>query len=529
MIVVCSPQTAGSEWVFREIQLFRSVHGGHAVLAALVEGTGPESLRAVLGGPSVSPLVEPLAADFSRKGDGERLALLKLVAVLAGVRLDELVQRDAQRRIRNAMIAGSAAFCGMCVMGVLTFALLRAQASTVREQARSGALIEYMLTDIRTRLQGVGRLDLLDAVNQGALAYYASQTLSKLSNNALMQRAELLQAVGADNERRGKLDEASASFVEAKRTTDALLLAAPDDPKRILMAGRSEFYVGMINWRLGVMDEAEAHFRAYLHLAKRLVQVDPDNPDYLVEKGDASANLGMFFMRQSLDLDHAEPLFLETLADFRQAALQRNDTDVQMEIADAYGWLGDVERLRGNCEGAYMDRRKFQTTIAALPATDHANADVKTLLVANGLAMARIYLCRGDLDRALGELRARESEAERLAQMDQTDLAAQRQVRILRLFEAKVVMSRLPKSGPGSAVAAPTVGDCTLDGTMLHSEELQTFCRILDARSLLLRGDKAAANRELEGIDFSSVTRRGRLSERWGLDFKDEARQALLQ
>ena len=45
---------------------------------------------------------EPVAADAREHGDGKRGALLKLAAGLLGVKLDDLVQRDAARRARNA-------------------------------------------------------------------------------------------------------------------------------------------------------------------------------------------------------------------------------------------------------------------------------------------------------------------------------------------------------------------------------------------------------------------------------------------
>jgi tetratricopeptide (TPR) repeat protein len=523
LIVICSSNAVQSAWVHHEVHLFRDIHGSHTILAALVSGATPEVIREVLDGGDAIGQIEPLAADFGRDGVGARLALLKLIAVLAGVRLDELVQRDAQRRVRNSIIIGSSALIGMCIMVVLTVALLQAEMTTKHQQARSATLIEYMLTDMRARLKSVGRLDLLDAINKGATAYYASQTLSDLSDDALMQRAELLEAVGADNEKRGNLFEARSSFQEAKRTTDALLRAGEGDQKRIFAASQSEYYVGLISWRLGRMDEADSRFRAYLRLTKRLVQMDPDNASWLMEKGDASANLGMFYTRRSLDLDHAEPLFLETLADFRQVAVARpQDTEVQLQVADAYGWLGDLERLRGNCDAAYMYRQKAKTIIAGFLVTDRENAELRTSMVSNNLAIARVDLCRKDFDRAVKELQAGEIEAARVAQIDRSDLGAQQQVRIFSLFTIRAIILQSYQIG-ASASLIPSVGNCEADGIVLHSEELQNFCRILDCQTAILRRDRAAAKRALNGVNFASLLRQGRLSERWGLNFQDEA------
>jgi len=69
------------------------------VKAALAAGEPSEAFPLALqkaGG----AVIEPLAADFRPDGDG-RSALLKLVAGVAGIGLDELIQRDAQKRIRT--------------------------------------------------------------------------------------------------------------------------------------------------------------------------------------------------------------------------------------------------------------------------------------------------------------------------------------------------------------------------------------------------------------------------------------------
>ena len=97
LVVVASPDAARSRWVAHEIALFRELHPGAPVLIALVRGEVAEGLPASF----LSAQPEPLAADFRTEGDGPRLAFLKIVAGIAGLPLDALVQRDAQRRVRR--------------------------------------------------------------------------------------------------------------------------------------------------------------------------------------------------------------------------------------------------------------------------------------------------------------------------------------------------------------------------------------------------------------------------------------------
>lgn len=125
LIVICSPAAARSRWVDQEVTTFKRLHGEKRILALIASGEPgasaqpetadqecfPPSLRVrfdAYGQPTSTP-AEPIAADIRPGKDGRRLALLKLVAGLSGVGLDDLVQRDAQRRIRRltAIVVGA--------------------------------------------------------------------------------------------------------------------------------------------------------------------------------------------------------------------------------------------------------------------------------------------------------------------------------------------------------------------------------------------------------------------------------------
>ncbi|WP_445192270.1 toll/interleukin-1 receptor domain-containing protein [Sphingomonas sp. Tas61C01] len=111
LIVVCSPAAARSRWVNEEILSFKRLHGENRVLALIVAGEPgdgddecfPPALRFRLGedGQLSDVAAEPIAADLRPGKDGRRLALLKLIAGVAGVPLDALARRDAARRQRR--------------------------------------------------------------------------------------------------------------------------------------------------------------------------------------------------------------------------------------------------------------------------------------------------------------------------------------------------------------------------------------------------------------------------------------------
>jgi hypothetical protein len=127
LIVLCSPAAAASRWVNEEVRTFKRQHGERNVFAAILEGEPwaslipgredeecfPPALRFVVGadGQSSDQQAEPIAADLRPEEDGRRLGRLKLIAGLLGVRLDDLVQRELQRRQRRvtAIVAASLA------------------------------------------------------------------------------------------------------------------------------------------------------------------------------------------------------------------------------------------------------------------------------------------------------------------------------------------------------------------------------------------------------------------------------------
>ncbi len=520
MIVVCTPASAKSDWVGREVGFCRAVHGDGAILAALVDGDAAESLHPALLGHT------PLAADFGRRGDGPRLALLKLVAVLAGVRLDALVQRDAQRRIRHVTIACAAALLGMAAMAILAVVAVNARAAAERERARGATLIEYLLKDLRGRLQGVGRLDLLAAVNQGALAYYQGQNLTYLSDDALMDRAKLLRVMAQDDEKRGKFAEAAAEAGEALRTTTALLNARPDDATRIFEQAQSEFWVGFVNWRMKNLEEAEPHLQLYAALAGRLMRMDPANPAYAKEVGFANANLGTMVLRRWYDLPRAEQLFQAALAGMRAAEMRLpNDADIKDTIADDEGWLGDIERLRGNFPAAYAQRTAQKRVLEDMLAHDARNADIRTDLITNMRAFALLDAETRHFDKAVEELKAGRDAAMAQARDDPDNTDLKRKARIFDLFLARTWLSMPAASRPPDQELVKPLGDCDADRAVANNDELVTFCVILQARRLASLGRADDARAKLAPLVSRGGAAAERLSRRWGLDFAVEIRQ----
>lgn len=529
LIVICSPNSAASEWVGREVRLFRELHGAGAILTALCGGSAEDAFHSELrsAGPGGLAL-SPLAADFRPGGDG-RLAFLKVVAALAEVPLDELTQRDSQRRLRRVTAISAASLAGMVGASVLALVAIQARADADAERARGEKVIEFMLTDLRGRLKSVGRLDVLDAVNRGALKYYASQNLAHLPEKGLRQRAALLQAIGQDAEKRSDLSNAQAQFDEAKRTTAPLLQRHPNDLDNIYAHAQSEYWSGFIRWRRGDSAGALAGFEGYSSLARRLARLGPTNADWLMEAGYADSNLGVYFLRQSADAARAEPLFQSALMEFKAALVRRpDDRGIRGQIADGYAWLANAARVRGDYSRAEELRHTERTILQELLAVDRRDFELAFALSNNTLAIGRIRLARGDARGAVNLFRQVASMARRLARADPANMDVAKAVRIGELFEVRAWLDLPMSHWPPRGDLNTLLGDCAKEMSNPDRLELGRFCTILAARLAAKAGKIDEAETLIRRVNIAGSLGASRLSELWLIDLNHEERIATL-
>jgi tetratricopeptide (TPR) repeat protein len=405
LIVVCSPHSAASPWVAREIATFRELHPDRPIFSAIVEGEPDQCFPSALrtGG------AEPLAADLRAAGDGPRLGLLKLVAGLAGVGLDALVQRDAARRIRRITWVTAAAVAAMLVMALLTAFALNARAEAQRQRAEAEGLVEFMLTDLRTKLKGVAALSVLTAANQRALDYYQDQDLDGLSAESLERRARILHAMGEDDVRRGDLDHALRRYEEAGDTTSRLLAEDPFDPKRIFAHAQNAFYIGQVALRRRNYDSARRAFQQYKLLADRLIAAAPDDPRGRVELAYAEGNLCTVEIDSKGNLDTALSYCTSSLHNIQRAARGSSDPEIISTLANRYGWLADVYRARGETDQAWHMRKQQEQVVEGMLARDPDNFEIKEQWLTYQFSTAELEIARGAakparerLERALG-------------------------------------------------------------------------------------------------------------------------------
>jgi hypothetical protein len=421
LIVICSPAGAASLWVAEEIRTFRALHPDRPVLAAVLAGEPgdcfPEPLRA-LGSDGSGH--EPLAADFRPGADGERLGLLKLVAGLTAVGLDDLVQRDASRRIRRVTAVTAMALAAMLIMAALTVFALGARREAERQRTEAEGLIEFMLTDLRDRLREVTTLDVLTAVNARALRYYGDQEhLETLDEDALLRRARILHVMGEDDIARGNFPRAMAAFLEARRTTDEQLSRSPDDADRIFAHAQSEYWIGRVHELRQQWQPAGQQFARYAAAAQRLIGLQPDNPDYMMEMGWGAQNLGALRLNGLHDAQGAQRLFDTATYWFGRAARPPSHRSAALRAqANAFGWLADSFYVREMWRPSLAARLRQFRINQLLFEEDRASPEAIFRLAIAEQSVARTSVLAGERDTAAGLMSSAYHRARALTEHD---------------------------------------------------------------------------------------------------------------
>jgi len=378
MIVLCSPRAAASRWVNKEVIEFKKLRGDAFVLPVILKGEPgasaneleadaeecfPPAVRFKLGanGRLSRKLAEPVAADMRKSGDGHHRALLKVVAGLLGVGLDQLIEREMQRKQRRVIAVTAASMLGMLVMSALTFQAVTAQREAEYNRAQAEDLVEFMLTDLRKKLDAVGRLDALDSVGEKAVEYYDAQPVESLEDNSVGRRARAFHLLGEVEELRGDLAGAETMFDRAKGATAALLARNPNDPQRIFDHSQSVFWTGYMDIQHGDFEAALAAMRLYKDYSEQLVALDSDNPDWQMELSYAYGNMGALQLwnldqpRKAYENYEAAGIIIEKLIEDNP-----DNLTLQFSLADTYAWIADALRHFGHADETIAARKKQQ-------------------------------------------------------------------------------------------------------------------------------------------------------------------------
>lgn len=417
LVVLCSPDAVASPWVTREIELFRTIGPDRPILAAVVCGD-----PATVIPQAISSQREPLAADLRPEGDGRRLGFLKIAAGIAGVPLGSLVQRDAQRKLRRVTAITLVTACLAIIMAIMSVIAIKSRNEAERQRREAVALASYMGNDLREKLRGVGRLDLMADVNDRALAYCRGQgELAALPVDAVLGCVQIYHGIVEIETTldQGDLAAAEANAQVAYRATERLLARAPGDANVIYAHGQSQYWVGRV---CEVREDyaAAAHwFAAYDASARQLQQHEPNSSRSLMELGFGALNRGIVAFRGDLADADAASLFEQAIGWFGRAAQRQPRADKpQQELANAWSWLSNLRYNNGDYAAALAAQRQaagIRRRLADADPQDRAKL-FDRLIAERALALAQLRL--GNVAAAGTQLRQTAAQAGDLAASD---------------------------------------------------------------------------------------------------------------
>lgn len=338
LIVLCSPAAQSSRWVNEEIRLFRSLHGEGSILCVLTEGTPETSFPPALleGGR------EPLAANLGNNKESFKLGTTQLAASMLGLGLDVLIQRENKRRRRRLQLITASALALSGVMGVTAFTAVEVRNDAQDSRAQAEGLVEYMITDLKEKLEPVGRLDILDSVGDEAVKYYDNQNIKELSDESLLRQARARLILGQVAYDAIRKDDAIREIEAASDLTSQVFNRNPDNVEAIFAHAQSEYWRGKIYYGQGNLDGVLKHWMNYENLAQKLYTKEPDKIEWIIEVGYAKNNLGGTSMIQK---EYVEALsyYKKAIKLYTQVLINKtNNQEALRALANSYAGAADA-------------------------------------------------------------------------------------------------------------------------------------------------------------------------------------------
>ncbi|WP_417457910.1 TIR domain-containing protein [Kordiimonas sp.] len=494
LIVVCSPASAKSKLVNREIAEFKRIRGDGNILCVIIDGIPfasnpddecfPETLKLKFTeeGKQSGFAAEGLAADAREEGDGERQALLKLIAGMLNIGLNDLVRRENQRRQRKLTAFAIAASVGMALMGGLAYearnARLEAESSLKLAEAKSieaaqhldnnEQLMRVVMLTIYEDLLAAGSLESLENLSETLLTFLNER---EFSENRAQQLALIIPTnlrLGQALERRGETDRAAEIFRKTRVIAEELYLSNPDSREALSGFATTLFFTGYLAQRRGEYEHAVAEHEYRLKVAEKFVNLPfaPESELPLAEQVDG---------RKELMAD-----ILATLCTLNAVP------------------LANAEKALDQCRKSLILRQEILSS-------DPENDMKKTDLASSLFHSAMTHLAVGQYDEALVKLQAR------LELYESTLAKAPTNFKIIR--RAAMTRQQMVRTnglaGTSDATALRTLLKITQDFDTLTKKDPANIMWLADsatayhdyAKTALLAGDLTTATEALSIAD----------------------------
>ncbi len=469
LIVICSPRAADSRWVNDEVLAYKRLGRSERIFCLIVDGepnasdlpgsTADECFAPALrfqldtDGQLTREPAEPIAADARPGKDGKANAKLKLIAGLLDVGFDQLKQRELQRRTRRMKAIAALAVTVMAVTTTLAIfalvsrhdAVVASQAAT-RRQKQAEDLVGFMLGDLNDKLAEVSRLDIMQSVDDKAMAYFQSLPATDVTDEALAQRAKALEKIGSVRLDQGKLAEALASFRASAQLSSRLADAAPADVARQTAYARTMSYIGMTDWYQGDLPAAQQIFESARSILQRARSGARNDLSLKFELQTVNSNIGHVLEARGQPVAAASA-YRNTLALASELVTANpGKIDWVTALGDAHNNLGKLALQRGDLAQAVAEYRADDSIETRLSGADPNNNAQRENMLRVRAILGRTLVLTGDIDAGIRDLQQAVDIAEQLVQIASTQTGFQEKLAIylVQLSRLKRLRGDLP-------------------------------------------------------------------------------------
>jgi len=313
------------------------------------------------------------------------------------------------RRHRAAVTIATVATATIAIGGTMAIrriveardhAQRESQIANTRKQAAEH-LIDYMFSDMKTRLSAAGRLDMLAGLGTEVKRYYA--TLQRMPGGMPredeIRMAEAIQLIGEAEHTSGKADQALTTWGEARQRLISVVGNDRTESTRKLrrMIARLDYEAGLVFQERGKLEQALDYFTKAQTSYDELQKEDPTSKLVMLETADTHDRLGDL-LRIDGKIDQAYEQYSEAKREREKAASFGNGrvSDEVLALSTSHFKLGSVFQNRGESEVALDEYRRALRLRETLLENEPDN-------VVFELAVLEVQRELGDLQRQSGE------------------------------------------------------------------------------------------------------------------------------
>jgi len=205
-----------------------------------------------------------------------------------------------------------------------------------------------MISDLKEKLEPVGRLDILDGIGRRAVEYYDAQDIKKLSDGSLARQARARHILGQVALDARDYDRARLETQAAARLTKEVYDRNPKDTDAVFSHAQSEYWVGSVYFLERKYSQALPYWENYASFGDMLYETDRSNFDWVMEKAWGANNIALLHLRmEKPEFVKSNYLKAETL--FEEAlVLAPESKSVLKEIANVWSGLAQIAAKEGD-------------------------------------------------------------------------------------------------------------------------------------------------------------------------------------